>query len=139
MKIIDGTGLVLGRLASKVAKEALKGEEISIVNSEKALIKGHKADILLQYNEIRTVGSKYNGPFFPRQPNLIVRRTIRGMLPYKKENGRNAYGRIKVYIGVPKTFEGKPTSSYDDAKAGLTAPKHLMTVEQLSRHLGWHN
>ena len=32
MKIIDGTGLVAGRLASYTAKEALKGEEIAVVN-----------------------------------------------------------------------------------------------------------
>ena len=32
MKIVDGTGAVLGRLASFVAKEALKGEEFVILN-----------------------------------------------------------------------------------------------------------
>lgn len=139
MKIVDGTNLVLGRLASKVAKEALKGEEISIVNSEKAVVTGRKHDILVQYHEIRTVGSKYKGPFFPRQPNLIVRRTIRGMLPYKKETGKSAYRKIKVYIGTPKTLEGKPAATYDDAKLGVAAPKNYMTVEQVAKHLGWHS
>ncbi|HDH44680.1 MAG TPA: 50S ribosomal protein L13, partial [Thermococcus sp.] len=36
--VIDATGAVLGRLASIVAKRLLNGEEIAIVNSEKAII-----------------------------------------------------------------------------------------------------
>ncbi len=138
MKIVDGTNLVLGRLASKVAKEALNGEEISVVNSEKAVIKGHREDILAQYQQMRDVGSKYKGPFFPRQPNMIVRRTIRGMLPRKKTTGREAFSRVKVYIGVPKTLEGKPAATYDDIKLGEAAKKSYMTVEHLSKQLGWN-
>ena len=138
MKIIDGKGLVLGRLASKVAKEALKGEEISVVNSELAVITGQKRDVLAQYALLRSVGSKYKGPFFPRQPNMIVRRTIRGMLPRKKTTGRDAFSRVKVYIGTPKALEGKPVSRYEDAKLSLKLPKDYMTVEDLARQLGWN-
>ena len=138
MKIVDGTNLVLGRLASKVAKEAMKGEEISVVNSEKTVVTGRKADIMMQYHELRTVGSKYKGPFFPRQPNMIVRRTIRGMLPRKKTTGRDAFSRVKVYIGVPKTLAGKPAVSYDDVKLGSVAPKNYMTIEQVAKQLGWN-
>ena len=83
MKIIDATNLKLGRLASKVAKEALSGEQVSVVNAEKAVITGRKKDIFSTYREKTDVGSRYKGPFFPRVPHLIVRRTIRGMLPYK--------------------------------------------------------
>ncbi len=138
MKIIDGTGLVLGRLASKVAKEALNGEIISIINSEKAVVTGGKKDTLDQYKELRSVGSRYKGPFFPRQPNLIVNRTIRGMLPYKKEKGIKAYKRIKVYIGVPKELSGKETITYEDAKLGFSMRKNYMTVEEISKQLGWN-
>ena len=42
MKIIDGENAVMGRLASYVAKQALQGEEISIVNCNKVLITGNK-------------------------------------------------------------------------------------------------
>jgi len=42
MKIIDGANTVMGRLASFVAKEALKGEEIKVVNCEQVIITGNK-------------------------------------------------------------------------------------------------
>lgn len=45
MKVIDGTDAVLGRLASFAAKQALLGEEIVIVNCEKVIITGNRANI----------------------------------------------------------------------------------------------
>ncbi len=45
MKIIDGKDAVLGRLASYAAKEALKGEEVIIVNCKEVIITGNKKDI----------------------------------------------------------------------------------------------
>ena len=38
--IIDGDGAVAGRLASTAAKTLLKGEDVIIVNAEKAIITG---------------------------------------------------------------------------------------------------
>ena len=137
MKIVDATGLKLGRLASKVAKEALGGEQISVVNAEKAVITGRKKDIFSTYREKRDVGSRYKGPFFPRVPHLIVRRTIRGMLPYKKEQGEKAFKRVRVYIGVPKEFQGQSLSTYDDAKLGITERRSYMTIEEIAKDLGW--
>ena len=45
MKIIDGKNATLGRLASYVAKQALKGEEFAILNCEQIIITGSKKDI----------------------------------------------------------------------------------------------
>ena len=42
IKIIDGKNTVLGRLASFAAKEALKGEEIVVLNCEQVIITGNK-------------------------------------------------------------------------------------------------
>ena len=42
MKIIDGKGAILGRLASYAAKQALKGEEIVVLNCEEVIITGNK-------------------------------------------------------------------------------------------------
>ncbi len=138
MKIIDATNLKLGRLASHVAKEALGGEQVVVINAEKAIITGRKKDILANYMQKRKVGSRYKGPFFPRVPNLIVRRTIRGMLPYKKETGRNAFKRIRVYIGVPKEVSGKEFATYEDAKLGMIEKRSYITVEEVAKLLGWH-
>jgi large subunit ribosomal protein L13 len=99
--VINGDGLLLGRLASITAKRALAGEEIAIVNVEKVIISGSRARVLGNYKHKRERGSTGWGPFFPRRPDHIVKRTIRGMLPYKRPRGVDALKHIKCYVGVP--------------------------------------
>ena len=103
--IIDGTDLILGRLASFAAKKALLGEEVIIVNSEKVMITGSKKNVLDNYKRKISMGSVRWGPFFPRTSERILRRTIRCMLPYKKDRGRKAYKKIKCFIGVPEKYK----------------------------------
>lgn len=50
--IFDATGLAMGRLASITAKCLLQGEEIKIVNAEKAIISGKKEAVLREYREM---------------------------------------------------------------------------------------
>ena len=57
MKIIDGKGAVLGRLGSYVAKEALKGEEIVILNCDQVIITGNKKNIEAEFFEKRQKGA----------------------------------------------------------------------------------
>ena len=40
--IIDGQGARLGRLASYVAKQSLKGDEVVVLNCEEVIISGNK-------------------------------------------------------------------------------------------------
>ena len=70
--VIDADGLLLGRMASLVAKRALSGEEIAIVNAEKTVISGSRARVHAHYREKRSRGSREGGPFFPRRPDHIV-------------------------------------------------------------------
>ena len=107
MKIIDGKGAVLGRLASFVAKQALKGEEFVILNCDKIIITGNKKMIKKEFEETRTkVGSGQKGPKVSRTSEKIVKRTIRGMLPnHRKGRGKEVFQKIKCYSGVPKEFE----------------------------------
>src|SRR3990167_3371033 len=109
MKIIDGSGAVLGRLASYVAKESLKGEEIAIVNCSEIVITGNIENIKEEFLEKRLrVGSSQKGPKHSRKTEKIVKRTIRGMLPnYREGRGREAWKRIKCYDKIPKELEGK--------------------------------
>lgn len=109
MKIIDGTNTILGRLASYVAKESLKGEEIAIVNCSEIIITGNRKRIEKEFHEKRSrVGSSQKGPKYPRQSERIVKRTIRGMLPnYREGRGREAWKRIKCYDKIPKELEEK--------------------------------
>ena len=131
--IIDASGATLGRLSTATAKRLLKGEEIAVVNSEKAIISGKKVSIKSRYKQKREVGTDRKGPFFPRMPDRIVKRTIRGMIPYQTPHGRTAFKRLKCYIGVPKEFEGKKFESIKDAEK---QPIDFMTIGELSRSLG---
>lgn len=106
MKVIDGTGATLGRLASFAAKEALLGEEIVIVNCEKVIITGNRADIIGSFEEGKTkIGSGQKGPKYSRVPYMIVKRAVRGMLSRKQTRGKDALRRVMVYEGVPDQYK----------------------------------
>ena len=134
--VIDGDGLLLGRMASMVARRAMSGEEIAIVNAEKAVISGSRARVLVNYGHKRSRGSREGGPFFPRRPDHIVKRTIRGMLPYKRTVGSDAFKRVRVYVGVPVEFAGSEREVLEAAHMNrLNTPK-FVTVGAVSTFLG---
>jgi len=133
VKIIDAEGAILGRICTSVAKRLLDGEQIAIVNSEKAIITGKKDTIKGRYQKKRDVGTYRKGPFFPRMPDMIVKRSVRGMIPYQTPHGRTAFKNLKCYIGIPKEFEGKNFEKIEDAKK---KPVEFMTIEELSKQLG---
>ncbi|ASJ02256.1 50S ribosomal protein L13 [Thermococcus profundus] len=139
MRIINAEGLILGRLASKVAKMLLEGEEVVIVNAEKAIITGNREDIFAKYKqrtELRTRTNPRRGPFYPKRSDEIVRRTVRGMLPWKTDRGRKAFRRLKVYAGVPKEFEGKELETISEAHMSRLATPKYVTVGEVAKFLG---
>ncbi|MCK5660568.1 MAG: 50S ribosomal protein L13, partial [Methanosarcinales archaeon] len=81
--VIDAEHMILGRLSSHVAKRLLAGETIDIINAEKTIISGSKVTTLGEYKDSMKRGSKENGPYYPKRPDMILKRTIRGMLPHK--------------------------------------------------------
>jgi large subunit ribosomal protein L13 len=107
MIIIDGKDATMGRLASYVAKQALKGEEIAIVNCKEIIITGNKENIRKEFLEKRgRVGSTQQGPKVSRDPEKMIKRVIRGMLPNHREGrGKQALKKIKCYAEIPKEFE----------------------------------
>ena len=134
--VINGEGLLLGRMASIVAKRALNGEDIAIVNAEMAIISGSRARVLGNYKKKRSRGSVEGGPFFPRRPDHIVKRTIRGMLPYKRPAGDAALKRIRVYVGVPEEFGGKEMESLEEAHIDRLNNPQYVTLGTVSSFLG---
>jgi large subunit ribosomal protein L13 len=134
--IIDAKGLILGRMSSIVAKRLLQGESIIVLNAEESAISGKRLQIVKKAKSFLEVGHPKKGPYHPRRPDRIVSRTIRGMLPWKKPKGRQAYKRLRVYLGAPKEFDGKEiqTILYADAEK-LKSP--YITVGELAREIGW--
>lgn len=134
--VINAEGLLLGRLSSIVAKRSLEGEEIAIVNAEKTVISGSRARVIGIYRKKRSRGSVEGGPFFPRRPDHILKRTIRGMLPYKRERGRDALKRIKTYVGLPREFSGMEMESIEEAHMNRLSTPQYVTLAAVSRFLG---
>jgi len=119
--IIDGEGHILGRLASVISKKLLEGEEIVVLNADKIIITGSKEWAYAKYKQRIDRASISNprdlGPKYPRKPDDIFRRTVRGMLPYKKSKGRSAFKGLKAYIGVPKEFKDSESTTLPQAES----------------------
>ncbi|MXV62777.1 50S ribosomal protein L13 [Natronorubrum sp. JWXQ-INN-674] len=98
--VVDARDCILGRVASEVAQRALDGETVAIVNAEDAVITGDKEDIFDTYRTRLQLGSD-RGPYYPKRPDTIFKRSVRGMLPYKKTRGREAFESVRVYVGNP--------------------------------------
>ena len=106
--VIDATDLVLGRMAVAVAT-VLKGKHkptytpnidggdyVVIVNAEKVTLTGK-----IYYRHSQYAGGlkqRTAGEMMEKQPQKIVEKAIRGMLP-KGPQGDNMYRRLYVYVG----------------------------------------
>ncbi len=134
--IIDATNLVLGRLATKAAKAALLGEQVTVINCEKAVISGKKETVFKRYKQKQDMGIPAKGPFILRMPDRFVRRIIRGMLPYKQPRGAEAFKRITCFLGVPKEQEGKATSVLAEANSRKLPTGKFVTVKEVCTFLG---
>jgi len=133
--VVDASGLVLGRAASRIAQRLLAGETIAVVNAEQAVVTGSRSSVLATYVAARARGSVRSGPHFPRYPDRIFRRTVRGMLPHLQSRGKVAFARLEVHIGIPEALQNAARTTIDDAKAkpALRAP---MTLAEITRLLG---
>lgn len=119
--VIDAENAVLGRLASYAAKQALSGKKIIIVNAEKAIVVGNKKDIIENYIRMkRRGGASLKGPFFSYLAYKILKRTIRGMLPYEKGRGKEALKNIFCYNSIPEEFKDKKMFKAGRGKKGVS-------------------
>jgi large subunit ribosomal protein L13 len=134
MAVIDAQEQVLGRLCTHVAKRLLNGEEITIVNAEKAKISGSKAQLLAHYSQRRSRGKAMSGPNYPRSADMLFRRTVRGMIDYRKTTGKEAYKRLRVYVGVPTELREIKSESPEASKKPRLA--RYVYLEEISRELG---
>lgn len=116
MKVIDGKGAVLGRMASQIAKDLMKGEEVSIINCDDVIITGNKSHIKEEFeNKRKKVGSGQKGPKVSRLTERIVKRAVRGMLPnHRMGRGKEAYKRLKCYSDTPKELENAEKISLNE-------------------------
>jgi large subunit ribosomal protein L13 len=130
---VDANNQIVGRLAVKIAKEALKGNNVYVLNSEHAVISGNPEYTERIYKEKVNRGDPYHGPFYPKMPERILKRIVRGMLP-KKTTGRQALKRIKTFRSMPEEFDGKKLVQFKEAENKLECK--YITLGELSKKLG---
>jgi large subunit ribosomal protein L13 len=111
--VVDADGLVLGRLATEVARllrgkhkptfapHLDTGDHVIVVNAAKIVLTSNKGDKVLVHRHSGYPGgirSQTYGDLLQRKPEEAVRRAVRGMLP-KNRLGRQMIRKLKVYAG----------------------------------------
>ncbi len=125
--IVDAENAIVGRMGSYVAKELLKGNEVVILNSEKAIISGTKPIIMEKISNLRAKGgSSQKGPQISKLPERLLKRMIRGMLPWDKTRGREAWRRLMCYNSYDSVSEK------NGKKMNNEIPNKYMTIKQIS-------
>jgi len=121
MILINAENRVMGRISTFAAKKILQGEQVNVVNAEKAVISGSKEFAMQRLKtrlDLVKKGNPEGGAKYSRMPDKVLRMAIRGMLPWKSKRGREAYKKVHVFIGLPAQFEGnKFTELPDKAKS----------------------
>jgi large subunit ribosomal protein L13 len=134
--VIDASGLIVGRMASIIAKRLLLGESIIVVNVEKAVISGRRLSRVRDARKFLEIGHPGKGPFHPRRPDQIVRRSVRGMLPRRLPKGQMALRRLKIFLGLPEEFKALALQSIPEANASkLKCP--YVTVGEFAKEIGY--
>jgi large subunit ribosomal protein L13 len=111
--VIDAEGLVLGRLATRVA-HVLRGkhkpmfaphmdtgDHVIVVNAGKVRLTGNKGEQSLARRHSGYPGGLTSVPFarlLAERPERLVEQAVRGMLP-KNTVGREAIKKLRVYAG----------------------------------------
>ena len=134
--IIDGNNLILGRLASFAAKKLLLGESVEVVNCEEAVITGTKETILTRFKEKMNRTHPFKGPFFIRSADGIVKRTIRGMLPFGQSRGREAFKRVMCYNSIPEEFKNRKLETIKEANLEKLPDRRYIRIKEICRYLG---
>ena len=134
--IIDAKDAVLGRLSSYVAKQILMGNKVDVINCEEAVVSGKRAATMDNY--IRRIDRKApgKGPYLYRRPDMFVKRAIRGMLPFKRSRGIDAFKNVRCHIGVPENLRSENASVIENASVSMLQTDYLK-VRDICRAIGW--
>ena len=136
MAVIDGKDLILGRLASVIAQRILLGERIDVVNCENVVISGEKRMNIGKFKHKREIGTPSTGPYYPKRPHMIVKRTVRGMVPYKQDKGKNAFKLLRCYIGIPAQFQGHKFETFEKANVNKLPNFRFIRLKDISIQMG---
>lgn len=129
--LVDADGLVLGRLATEVARllrgkhrpdftpHLDTGDHVIVVNAAKIVLTAGKADDKFAYRHSGYPGGLKRTSYadlLERSPEEVVRRAVRGMLP-KGPLGRQQLLKLKVYAGPDHPHEAQSPEPLELASA----------------------
>ena len=112
-RVIDATGLTLGRMARDVAvalqgkdkpsytSHVLTGDYVIVVNAEKVRVTGNKMEQKKYYRHSGYVGNLKTFTLrrlMENTPARVIELAVKGMLP-RNHMGRQMLRRLKVYAG----------------------------------------
>jgi len=111
--VVDADGMVLGRLASEVAKilrgknkpiftpHIDTGDNVIVINADKIKVTGRKKDQKIYYNHSEYVGGMREttlAELMAKKPEAVIELAVKGMLP-KGPLGRSMITKLHVYAG----------------------------------------
>ena len=112
--VIDAEGMVLGRLATRVATilrgkhkpiytpHVDTGDHVIIINADKVVLTGKKLDQKIYRRHSGYIGGLKETPYremMEKKPELVVSEAIRGMVPHNAL-GRKMMKKLRVYRGA---------------------------------------
>lgn len=125
--LVDAEGLVLGRLASEVAKilrgknkanftpHVDCGDNVIVINAEKVVLTGKKmSDKQYVRHSGYPGGQRFQNPMdiLKKYPERLVEKAVKGMLP-KNKLGRHLFGNLHVVIGAEHKYEAQKPKVVD--------------------------
>jgi len=123
--VIDASGEILGRLATRVAwllmgkhkpgyvSHLLAGDFVVVTNASAVRVTGDKAEQKLYVRHSQYPGSRKEIPLermMDRHPERVIEHAVRGMLPRNKL-GNRIFSRLKVYAGAEHPHEAQITGT----------------------------
>ena len=129
--VIDAEGVVVGRLASYVAKRLRgkhradwtphidTGDHVIIINADKAVLTGNKYNDKTYYwhtgypggIKSRTAKDIFEGRF----PDRILRKAVQRMMPKESPLARKQLAKLRVYAGTEHPHEAQKPEVVDFA------------------------
>jgi large subunit ribosomal protein L13 len=136
MKLIDGDRMILGRIASFVAKAAILGDNVAVVNCDKIVITGGRRSILEKQRSISKRRGKPNkGIFYERRPDYFVQKTIKRMFS-QNSRGQTAFKRVKCYISTPEKYKDLNAELVKHADIKKIPNLKYITIGEICKTMG---
>lgn len=123
--VVDADGMVLGRLASEVAKiirgkhkptftpHMDTGDNVIVVNAAKVRVTGRKAEQKTYFQHTGYMGHERHQPFatlLARHPERVIEKAVYGMLPKSTLSRQVLRRKLRVYAGAEHPHEAqRPT------------------------------